>query len=236
MSEEHALSDAAEELLAGLWPEQEADRAACPLPDLEAWSGALGELEAAALVKTEAGAVTLTERGHAAAAAVVRRERLAERLLADVLNVSGELAAETACKFEHLLRKGIDDQICTLLGHPRACPHGSPIPPGPCCDHHGAAPGPVISALADLEAGQSGVVAYLHSTRKEIMQRLLAMGAVPGATVVLRQKYPSIVFEIGSSQLAVDEETARDVYVRPLPRARRRRRGWGNPLGILRRG
>ena len=232
MTDTIKISDAAEELLAGLWPEEHAGgETACPVGDPEMQAQTLGELQAAGLVEMRGEdrlkpVPTLTEPGKKAAANVVRRERLAERLLADVLNVRGELATETACKFEHLLRKGIDDEICTLLGHPRACPHGSSIPSGRCCRKHTPKADKVISALADLEPDQAGIIAYLHSPRKEIMQRLLAMGAVPGARVVLRQKFPSYVFEIGSAQLAVDEETARDVYVRPESWMRRRRR-WG---------
>jgi len=233
MTNDPVLDDTAEELLASLWPEHDAVEASCPVAARGDREAALRDLEATRLVEVHDGVAALTETGRAAAASVVRRERLAERLLADVLNVGGALATETACKFEHLLRRGIDDEICTLLGHPRACPHGSPIPPGPCCREHAPAAGRVVSALADLEPGQAGVIAYLHSRRRGIMQRLLAMGAVPGATVVLRQKLPSLVFEIGSAQIAVDEETARDVYVRPVNQPRRRR--WRGPLARLRR-
>ena len=41
---------------------------------------------------------------------------------------------ESACKFEHILSPDVTERICTLLGHPTACPHGSPIPKGDCCD------------------------------------------------------------------------------------------------------
>jgi Mn-dependent DtxR family transcriptional regulator len=40
---------------------------------------------------------------------------------------------QQACKFEHILSPEATDKICTFLGHPRTCPHGAPIPPGPCC-------------------------------------------------------------------------------------------------------
>ncbi len=233
MVSETRLSDAAEEILAELWPDQDASGPACK-PTGEAPEAAGRELQEAGLVEMGQGQLTLTEAGRAAAASVVRRERLAERLLADVLYVTGPLATETACQFEHLLRRGLDDAICTLLGHPRVCPHGSPIPPGPCCQEHTAATGKVISALADLAPGEGGVIAYLQSQRREIMQRLLTLGAVPGARILLRQRFPSLVFELGGTEVAVDEETARDIYVRvvrtpPAPR-------WRNPFGRARRG
>ena len=40
---------------------------------------------------------------------------------------------QQACKFEHILSPEATDKICSFLGHPRTCPHGAPIPPGPCC-------------------------------------------------------------------------------------------------------
>jgi DtxR family Mn-dependent transcriptional regulator len=59
---------------------------------------------------------------------------LAERLFTDSLAMDSETEIEQqACKFEHILSPEATDKICTFLGHPRTCPHGAPIPPGPCC-------------------------------------------------------------------------------------------------------
>lgn len=81
--------------------------------------------------------VELTPRGHKRAADIIRRHRLAERLFTDSLAMDSETEIEQqACKFEHILSSEATDKICTFLGHPRTCPHGSPIPPGPCCGRH----------------------------------------------------------------------------------------------------
>jgi len=78
--------------------------------------------------------VELTARGHKRAADIIRRHRLAERLFTDSLAMDSETEIEQqACKFEHILSEEATDKICAFLGHPRTCPHGSPIPPGPCC-------------------------------------------------------------------------------------------------------
>src|ERR1700678_1856103 len=78
--------------------------------------------------------VELTARGHQRAADIVRRHRLAERLFTDSLALDSETEIEQqACKFEHILSPEATDKICAFLGHPRTCPHGAPIPPGPCC-------------------------------------------------------------------------------------------------------
>jgi putative ABC transport system ATP-binding protein len=78
--------------------------------------------------------VTLTPRGRTLAGSIIRRHRLAERLFTDSLAMESESEIEQqACKFEHILSPGATDKICSFLGHPRTCPHGAPIPPGPCC-------------------------------------------------------------------------------------------------------
>src|SRR6266702_5791488 len=78
--------------------------------------------------------VELTPRGRQRAADIIRRHRLAERLFTDSLALESETEIEQqACKFEHILSTEATDKICTFLGHPRTCPHGAPIPPGPCC-------------------------------------------------------------------------------------------------------
>jgi putative ABC transport system ATP-binding protein len=78
--------------------------------------------------------VEFTDAGRRRAADVIRRHRLAERLFTDSLAMDSETEIEQqACKFEHILSPEATDKICTFLGHPRTCPHGSPIPPGQCC-------------------------------------------------------------------------------------------------------
>jgi putative ABC transport system ATP-binding protein len=79
--------------------------------------------------------VALTQRGRNKAGSIIRRHRLAERLFTDSLAMDNESEVEQqACKFEHILSPGATDKICTFLGHPKTCPHGATIPPGPCCE------------------------------------------------------------------------------------------------------
>jgi len=92
--------------------------------------------------------VELTARGRQRAADIIRRHRLAERLFTDSLALDSETEIEQqACKFEHILSREATDKICRFLGHPLTCPHGAPIPPGPCC--------PRTSASANVSATSS---------------------------------------------------------------------------------
>lgn len=68
--------------------------------------------------------INLTTGSEKEAENVVRRHRLAERLLVDVLHAKETVVHDAACEFEHVLYHGVDDDVCTLLGHPRFCPHG----------------------------------------------------------------------------------------------------------------
>ena len=78
--------------------------------------------------------VQFTDRGRSKAANIIRRHRLAERLFTQALDIQDEAEIEQqACKFEHILSAEATDKICTFLGHPEKCPHGAPIPAGPCC-------------------------------------------------------------------------------------------------------
>ncbi len=80
------------------------------------------------LVELRGGDVAFTPRGEARARSVIRRHRLAERLFMDVLAIRDEGSIEkNACMFEHVLSPEVTDRICTFLGHPRTCPHGSPM-------------------------------------------------------------------------------------------------------------
>ncbi|HEV8375275.1 MAG TPA: iron dependent repressor, metal binding and dimerization domain protein [Candidatus Polarisedimenticolia bacterium] len=75
----------------------------------------------------------LTPAGHARAESLIRRQRLAETLFTQTFQMQEHLVEEEACFFEHILSPAMTDSICTFLGHPPHCPHGKPIPRGPCC-------------------------------------------------------------------------------------------------------
>jgi putative ABC transport system ATP-binding protein len=80
------------------------------------------------------GEVHLTEAGSRRARDVVRRHRLAERLFTDTFAIDEAEVHQQACRFEHIITPELDQRICAFLGHPKTCPHGNPIPPGPCCE------------------------------------------------------------------------------------------------------
>ena len=134
--------------------------------------------------------------------------------MVDVLVTSEDQVDARACSLEHALVDGIEESICTLLGHPRACPHGKPIPPGECCKQMRSSVGRLIAPLCELKPGQEGQIAYLHMHDPQHLQKLMAMGVLPGVALKLKSNFPSYVFEAGFSQFAVDETIAADIFVR----------------------
>ncbi len=208
------ISERAEEILETLWVRTAETKR--PAPELGVYRGdpAVEELRQSDLVRLEGEKVALTTRGATEGQKVVRRHRLSERLFADVLDLKKSLVHPVSCKFEHLLHGGIEDNICILLGHPTTCPHGRPIPPGECCRKRKEMAGKIVSSLAALEKKQKGKVAYIHTRDRGKLQKLMAMGVLPGLTISLIQKFPSYVFQIGQSQFAVDRELAECIFVR----------------------
>lgn len=207
------LDEAAEEALETLWvTTQEHDEAGVAVDDLG--KGPVDVLLTSGMVTVTEGVATLTEDGRPEARGVVRRHRLAERLLHDVLGSREDLMHEKACRFEHLLDRGLDENICTLLGHPRVCPHGKPIPPGRCCEEEHTETRLLVSPLSQLEPGHQGKVAYLYAPEAGKLQKLMAMGILPGAPITLVRRFPSVVFDAGNTQFAVDEHIADAIYVR----------------------
>ncbi len=211
------LSDKAEEILEALWIAVEEER----VPGLDpAKLGialddpAFAELSERALVEIRQGMVYFRPEGREEGRMTIRRHRLAERLMMDVLNIRGEDGNLKACQFEHLLSEGVDTKVCTMLNHPTTCPHGKPIPPGECC-HQALAEGDLgVVALTELKSGQEGEIAYIQTDDSKKMQKLMAMGVLPGNRITLVQAFPSYIFRVGYSEFAIDTNLAKEIFVR----------------------
>src|SRR6478735_7762761 len=85
-------------------------------------------LDVEGLVTTDGSKIRLTENGAKLAQTVVRRHRLAERFLTDILGLSWALAHHEAGKWEHVMSTEVEDALDRVLGNPTTCPHGNPIP------------------------------------------------------------------------------------------------------------
>lgn len=158
--------------------------------------------------------ISLTPEGDNLARSVIRRHRLAERLLTDVLSMESRAVDPNACRLEHILTPEVADSICTLLGHPAQCPHGSLIPTGDCCRRAEEHVEPLVESLDHMTSGASGKVAYIALQNHPYLHKLLSLGVVPGTPIHLHQTLPSYVIELGETQLALEKDVAKHIYVR----------------------
>ena len=174
----------------------------------------LKEMVSTDLVTVSNDIVAFSATGKQEAEKLIRAHRLAERLLTDVLLIEKEQELESqACELEHILNPGVVDNICTILGHPRTCPHGLEIPPGPCCRDRKRTTTPAVLSLDQLRSGQSGRILYVETTDHARLDKLTTFGMLPGTLVRVHQRQPSFVVIIGETQLAIDREIAQNIHV-----------------------
>ncbi len=198
----------------------------------------ISELQKLDFVKVEGREkIELTQSGYEHAKQIVRCHRLAERLLADVLGMNPKETEKGACEFEHVIVPEIADSICTLLGHPRECPHGLKIPEGRCCQGSHETVSSAIVPLDRIKVGDLVKVSYINTLSHSRMHKLSHFGIIPGAHIKVHQRYPSFVIQCGNTQVAMEEDVAQEVFVfypsdtdehPPLPQQRKKWPGFRN--------
>jgi DtxR family Mn-dependent transcriptional regulator len=155
--------------------------------------------------------VELTRAGRRAAIASIRRHRIVERFLSDMLGYAWNEADRLAGAFEHDLPQEVEDRLFIALDRPQTCPHGFPIP----------APDvsvmPEMPPLYALEPGDVAVVAVPGSTNPDVIEFLEALGLRPGVQVEVREKHPfdgPMVLRVDGKKRTVGEKVANQIYVR----------------------
>jgi DtxR family Mn-dependent transcriptional regulator len=160
--------------------------------------------------------VKLTEKGRKIALQVVRRHRLSERLLTDILKMSWSRVHENACKLEHGLTEEVLDHLEEVLDYPKTCPHGNPIP-----NRHGKIFEEKTLPLLTLAVGKQGVVARLVEEEESILNYLWTMGMVPGKEVEILEKPVQdelVKIRVGGDKHAVSQRLASIIRVREAGR------------------
>jgi DtxR family Mn-dependent transcriptional regulator len=165
-------------------------------------------------ITAEEQRVELLPKGEKRARELVRRHRLSLRLFYDLFALDG--AEAEACKFEHILSPEVTDSVCTLLGHPPHSPDGKPIPRGACCSMFKQEMKPLVTPLADLLPGDQAKIVFITPGSHSRLDRLSAMGVVPGSIVKLHQKKPSYVIQLGETMIAVDKDITKEIFVKKV--------------------
>ena len=154
--------------------------------------------------------VELTTEGRTIAVATIRRHRIVERFLSDMLGYAWNEADRLAGSFEHNLPQEVEDRLYMALDRPATCPHGFPIPEPETADI------PILPPLYALEPGEEAVVAVPGSTDPAVVAFLDTLGLRPGVRVRVREKHPfdgPLVLEVEGEDRTVGERIARQIFV-----------------------
>jgi DtxR family Mn-dependent transcriptional regulator len=154
--------------------------------------------------------VELTTTGRIAAVAAIRRHRIVERFLADMLGYAWNEADRLAGSFEHDLPQEVEDRIFLALDRPRTCPHGFPIPEPETVDI------PAMPPLYALEPGDVAVVAVPGSTDPQVVAFLDTLGLRPGVMVEVKEKHPfdgPLVLVVDGNTRTLGATVANQVFV-----------------------
>ncbi len=155
--------------------------------------------------------VELTPAGSAAAVGAIRRHRIVERFLADMLGYAWNEADRLAGSFEHNLPQEVEDRLYVALHRPATCPHGFPIPPPDVTEI------PDMPPLYALEPGDVAVVAVPGSTDADVVAFLDTMGLRPGVRVEVREKHPfdgPLVLDVEGHDRTVSQRVANQIFVK----------------------
>ena len=165
-------------------------------------------------ITADGDSLKIMAKGEVIARDIIRRQRLAERLLTDVLELDRTAMDSSACEFEHILSKEVEEGICTLLGHPKECPHGLPIPPGDCCAKAKGLLESIVVPLTKLKPGETGRIVYVLTREHPQLHKLMSLGIVPGVLILVHQVFPSFVIQVAQTQLALEKDIANEIYVK----------------------
>lgn len=209
----------ADEILERLWLLDESNRSLHDVSELRL-EVEREEMERAAFDLAAAGCIllgpplSLLLEGRERGRGIVRRHRLAEILFSEVLDADQKDAEASACELEHMLSERVVDRVCTFLGHPPKCTHGKPIPQGSCCKLFTRKVEPLITRLTDLPIGGTATIAFIAAKTTTRLNRLAVFGVVPGTDIRLLQRKPSVVLACGQTSVAIEDDIAKEIWVR----------------------
>ena len=161
--------------------------------------------------------LVLTDVGRAKAVSVMRKHRLAELLLVNVIGMPYEEAHDEACRWEHVMSEAVEQRVYELLGRPTRSPYGNPIPG---LEAFGSvepveSPGPERNLAFPGLSGEVTVSRICESvqTDPEVLRQMHAAGADPGAKVTVAQEPDAVVVDCAGGQVRLPHAVASRVFV-----------------------
>ena len=166
----------------------------------------------------------LTDDGHRLATRVMRKHRLAERLLTDVIGLDWELVHAEACRWEHVMSETVERRLIELLGHPTESPYGNPIPGlhelGESSGEEDFMDGvePLDKVVTSAEEVRVMVrrISEPIQTDEALMAALRRVGALPDKVVTAVAAAEGVLLGSGGETAEIDHEAASHMFVRRL--------------------
>jgi len=162
--------------------------------------------------QTPRKSIVLTPDGEKQAVEVIRKHRLAERFLVDVLGLPWDDVHDDACRFEHIMSDRIADALEKFLSFPDRCPHGYPIP-----DREGRIREEQSTRLSELCAGDSCEVVRVAEDSPELLHHLSTLGLIPRSTIYIEQVAPfngAFLLRVNDACYALGRDVAGKIWVR----------------------
>ncbi len=164
-----------------------------------------------------------TDQGRSLATRVMRKHRLAERLLIDVIGLEWEDVHAEACRWEHVMSETVERRLIELLDHPTVSPYGNPIPGlaelGGGLEEEKFLAG--VEALADVAADSEqrvivGRIAEPIQTDEVLMSALRRVGALPGQVLTVARSGSGVMVASGGESAEIGADAASHLFVRRL--------------------
>ncbi|MFT4088206.1 MAG: metal-dependent transcriptional regulator [Gordonia sp. (in: high G+C Gram-positive bacteria)] len=160
----------------------------------------------------------LTEKGRNLAIGVMRKHRLAERLLVDIIGMPWDQVHDEACRWEHVMSENVERRLLEVLDNPTVSPYGNPIPG---LDLLGVTPTAVpetAERLVELPQGDSAVIVRRMSEHAQSVPELIAelreAGVVPNARINVSVTPRSVIVSTpGHEGLTLSSEMAHSIFV-----------------------
>ena len=174
--------------------------------------GALSELRARDLVAADpSNRILLTSEGERLAAGILRRHRLSERLLTDVLGLPWDRVHDEAMRLEHSLTPEAEARLESLLNHPMTCPHGAPIPV-----QEASPPRPPSRTLDRVPAGTQVRIEQVTEEDGALLRYLASLGLFPQACLTVEEVAPfggPLLVQVNGARYAIGREVAAKILV-----------------------
>ena len=156
---------------------------------------------------------TLTAEGSRAAMTTIRRHRLWERFLTDILGLKWDRVHEEACRLEHATSPETEDRLASLIGQTDTCPHGHPIP-----DKDGNIRDQDVGPLSEFEPGQKVCISAIGKETPGLLRKVEKWGLKPGAVVSIESKDSegSMELKLDDRELVLKKDSAADLLVKPV--------------------